>query len=62
MQRVLDKTDVLKELADVADKLGTAGVAVEKRLALLRRQAQLGDDRDAIAQHERRARSQRARS
>jgi hypothetical protein len=60
MQRVLEKTDVLKELADVTDKLGTRGVAVEKRLVLLRRQAQLGDDRDAIAQRERRARSRRA--
>jgi len=57
MQRVLDKADVLKELADLADKLGTRGVAPETRLALLRRQAQLGDDRDAIAQRERRARS-----
>jgi len=55
MPRVLDKTDVLKEFAAVGDKLATRGLTGEKRLALLRRQAQLGDLRDALAQRARRA-------
>lgn len=54
MRRVLDKTDVLKELQVVADKLAATGLTSEKRLALLRRQAQLGDLRDALAQRMRR--------
>jgi len=55
MPRVLDKTDVLKEFAAVGDELATRGLTGEKRLALLRRQAQLGDLRDALAQRARRA-------
>jgi hypothetical protein len=55
MRRVLDQSEVLKELAGVAEKLASANVTGEQRLALLRRQAQLGDLRDAIA--ERAARS-----
>jgi hypothetical protein len=57
VRRVVERADVLKELANVTDKLGTGDVTREKRMALLRRQAQLGDLRDAIAQRERRARS-----
>jgi hypothetical protein len=55
MRRPLDQSRVLKELAGVADKLAEAGLTREKRLALLRRQAQLGDLRDAIAERARRA-------
>ena len=57
MQRVLDKAGVLDQLAIVANKLGTREVSGEERLALLRRQAQLGDLRDAMSQRERRASS-----
>jgi hypothetical protein len=55
MRRVLNKADVLKDLEGVADKLADGRVSGEKRLALLRRQAQLGDLRDAIAERARRA-------
>jgi hypothetical protein len=55
MRPALDQSKVLKELAGVADKLAEAGLTREKRLALLRRQAQLGDLRDAIAERARRA-------
>ena len=55
MQRVLDKAEVLKELAAVGDKLADGEVTGEKRLVLLRRQAQLGDLRDALAERARRA-------
>jgi hypothetical protein len=55
MRRILDKADVLKELAAVADKLATGGMTGEKRMDLLRRQAQLGDLRDALAERARRA-------
>jgi hypothetical protein len=55
MRRVLEKADVLKELETVADKLAAPGLTSEKRLALLRRQAQLGDLRDALADRSRRA-------
>ncbi len=57
MQRILTKSDLLKELATVSDKLRTDGATGQQRLALLRRQAQLGDLRDALAQRERRAAS-----
>jgi hypothetical protein len=55
MQRPLDQSKVLKELAGVADKLADNALTREKRLALLRRQARLGDLRDAIAERARRA-------
>lgn len=54
MQRTLTSSDVLKQLAGVAEKLAVAP-AGQKRMALLRRQAQLGDLRDAIAERQRRA-------
>ncbi|MCW2998484.1 MAG: hypothetical protein JWN65_2033 [Solirubrobacterales bacterium] len=40
---------VLKELAGVADRLAANTVTGPQRLALLRRQAELGDLRDALA-------------
>ena len=49
MQRVLKKADVLKELETVATKLAAPGLTGKPRLALLRRQALLGDLRDALA-------------
>lgn len=55
MRPALDQSQVLKELAGVADKLAEEGLTREKRLALLRRQARLGDLRDAIAERARRA-------
>jgi hypothetical protein len=55
MGRVLDKTDVLKEMDAVGDKLADGALTGQERLALLRRQAQLGDLRDALAQRARRA-------
>ena len=55
MRRTLDRSDLLKELENVADKLATHAVTGEQRLALLRRQAQLGDLRDALAERARRA-------
>jgi hypothetical protein len=55
MPRVLDSTEVLKQLDAVGDKLAARGLTREDRLGLLRRQAQLGDLRDAIAERSRRA-------
>ena len=55
MRRQLDQADVLKEMGSVAEKLAAPGGSGEKRLALLRRQAQLGDLRDALADRARRA-------
>lgn len=55
MRRVLDRATMHQELEAVAAKLDTPGITREERLALLRRQAQLGDLRDALAQRERRA-------
>ena len=53
-QRPLTDAAVLKQLKAVGDKL--AGKASGKqRLALLRRQAELGDQRDAAADKARRA-------
>jgi hypothetical protein len=47
MRRILDRSQVVKELTNVAEKLD-AGLPMDKRLVLLRRQAQLGDLLDAI--------------
>jgi hypothetical protein len=54
MRRQLTRADLDKEMASVADKLEAPSATGEKRLDLLRRQAQLGDLRDALAQRERR--------
>ena len=45
---------VLKELAGVGDKLAAKSLTTPQRLALLRRQAELGDLRDALADRARR--------
>jgi len=50
----LTRAAVLKELAVAGDKLAAPALPKEKRLALLRRQAELGDLRDALAERERR--------
>jgi hypothetical protein len=46
---------ITEELEGVAQQLSDASLSREKRLGLLRRQAQLGDLRDAIALRARRA-------
>jgi len=48
------RTAVLKELAAVGDKLAARALTNPQRLALLRRQAELGDLRDALADREHR--------
>ena len=50
----LDRNAVLKQLEGVADKLADSRVQGEDRLAALRRQAALGDLREALALRERR--------
>jgi hypothetical protein len=45
---------VLKELVGVGDKLSAKALTKPQRLALLRRQAELGDLRDALAERARR--------
>ncbi|WP_187368898.1 hypothetical protein [Baekduia soli] len=54
MRRTLDRSTVLKELDGVADKLAGSKLTSPQRLDLLRRQAQLGDLRDALADRARR--------
>ncbi|MEA2179779.1 MAG: hypothetical protein QOF29_2888 [bacterium] len=54
MRRSLTPSVVRKELDGVAAKLAAGKVTGEKRLALLRRQAELGDLRDAMAERARR--------
>lgn len=48
MPRVLTQSMVSAELASVAERLADAKVTGQARLALLRRQAELGDLRDAL--------------
>jgi hypothetical protein len=55
MRSPLDRSHLLKELASVTDELANPELTREQRLALLRRQAALGDLRDAIAERARRA-------
>jgi hypothetical protein len=55
MPRSLTPSVVLKELQRVADELAAGKLTGEKRLALLRRQAELGDLRDAMAERQRRS-------
>jgi hypothetical protein len=50
----LTRAAVLKELALAGDKLAAPALPKEQRLALLRRQAELGDLRDALADRARR--------
>jgi hypothetical protein len=54
MGRSLTRNAVLKELDVVGDKLAARALTREKRLTLLRRQAELGDLRDALAERARR--------
>jgi hypothetical protein len=58
MKKPLDTTRLLKELEVVGDKLAARGLKRDQRMALLRRQAELGDLRDAIAQRARRSAAQ----
>jgi hypothetical protein len=55
MRRILDRTQVVRELTNVAEKLEAPRLPTEKRLTLLRRQAQLGDLLEAIDLKARRA-------
>ena len=55
MRRTLDQSAVLKQMDTVKEKLDVPALKPPQRLALLRRQAQLGDLRDAIALRDRRA-------
>ncbi len=57
----LDSAAVVKELQGVAAKLGDGSSRGRERLALLRRQAQLGDVRDAIDERVRRRAPERPR-
>jgi hypothetical protein len=54
MRKPLDTTRLLKELETVGEKLKSRGLTRDTRMALLRRQAELGDLRDAIALRARR--------
>jgi hypothetical protein len=54
MSLSLTRNAVLKELAGVGDKLAAKALTKPQRLALLRRQAELGDLRDALALRARR--------
>jgi hypothetical protein len=54
MPRALTTSVVLKELQAVAERLAAGKITGEQRLALLRRQAELGDLRDAMADRARR--------
>ena len=53
MANVLTPSKVIEQLDRVAEKLAGT-VTPEQRLALLRRQADLGDLRDALAERDRR--------
>jgi hypothetical protein len=55
MRPVRDQSKVLKELAGVAERLASPKLSTEKRLALLRKQAELGDVRDEALHKARRA-------
>ena len=59
MQRILDQTTLRDEIEAVGSKLANRGLSMDKRLVLLRRQAQLGDLRDSIAKRARRATERR---
>lgn len=59
MPPILDQTTLAKQIGAVADKLADRRLSKEKRLVLLRRQAQLGDLRDAIAKRAARASERR---
>lgn len=54
MRRPLDSSALVKELEGVAAKLADGSSTGKDRLALLRRQAELGDVRDMIDERARR--------
>jgi hypothetical protein len=54
MRKPLDTTRLLKEQEVVGEKLASRTLTRERRMELLRRQAELGDLREAIAQRARR--------
>ena len=54
MQRPIDRAGVAKQMKGVADSLAATNLTTEKRMALLRRQAQLCDIREALAMQARR--------
>jgi hypothetical protein len=58
MRRTLTQSAVMKELETVAEQLAAVKTSRLKRLELLRRQAQLGDLRDAVAERARRQQQQ----
>jgi hypothetical protein len=58
MRRTLTQSAVIEELERVAEQLAAVKVPRQKRLELLRRQAQLGDLRDAVAERARRQQQQ----
>jgi rRNA-processing protein FCF1 len=58
MRRTLTQSAVMKELESVAEQLAAVKTSRLKRLELLRRQAQLGDLRDAVAERARRQQQQ----
>ncbi len=57
MANVLTQSKIIEQLDKVADRLAGT-VTPEQRLALLRRQADLGDLRDALAERDRRRAAQ----
>ena len=59
MPRILDQTALRNEIEAVGSKLADPSLAKEKRLDLLRRQAQLGDLLEALATRARRAAERR---
>jgi hypothetical protein len=59
MPLILDQTNLRQQIETVADELADRSLSKEQRLVLLRRQAHLGDLRDALAQRARRATERR---
>jgi len=55
MTRLLTTPALQKQMRAVADKLGDQKVTGKRRLELLRKQAELGDERDAAVDKARRA-------
>jgi hypothetical protein len=55
MDTALTRTAIIEALAKVGDKLAEPALTQQQRLVLLRRQADLGDLRDAFDERARRA-------
>ena len=60
MQRTLDQTALRNEIGAVGKQLADPGLSNKGRLVLLRRQAELGDLRDALAKQARRVTERRS--